>query len=151
MNIDRFYHRNFRYRHHPPKAAPTTNRDQKWLKRAAKAASQVEGKWRVGCVIVKSGRVLAVAANSRKNDPSVCVDRFWCSSDHAETAALRMVSDPYGATAYVARIGRDGSPRHAQPCVRCQEMLDKYQVRAVWTSDLEYIKERRKEIAAGNI
>jgi pyrimidine deaminase RibD-like protein len=117
-----------------------SNRDLRWLARAAKVAEMADGRWRVGCVLVRSGRVLAAAANSMRNDPMVCGDELWLSSEHAEVAALRLAGDATGATAYVARIGSDGSWRHAQPCLRCQHWLDKYSVHSVWTSDQSYIE-----------
>jgi pyrimidine deaminase RibD-like protein len=127
-----------------PRAAELRGgRDLRWLERAARAAEEVEGRWKVGCVIVKSGRVLAVAANSARNDPSVLDGRYWLASEHAEMAALRLAAYPRGATAYVARIGAGGEMRHAQPCLRCQRWLDEYGVSAVWTSDDEYIRSRQ--------
>ncbi len=98
-----------------------------------------DGRWRVGCVLVRSGRVLAAAANSVRNDPSICADTPWLSSEHAEMAALRLAGDARGATVYVARLGSDGTWRHAQPCLRCQYKLDEQGIVAIWTSDPEYI------------
>lgn len=116
-----------------------SQRDLRWLQRAAKAAELADGRWRVGCVLVRSGRVLAAAANSVRNDPSVCASMPWLSSEHAEMAALRLAGDAFGATAYVARIGADGSWRHAQPCLRCRHKLEEFSITSIWTSDPEYI------------
>lgn len=117
-----------------------SSRDHRWLERAAKMAAVADGRWRVGCVLVRSGRVLAAAANSVRNDPANCGSTPWLSSEHAEMAALRLAGDAAGATAYVARIGADGSWRHAQPCLRCQHVLDQFSIHAVWTADPEYIE-----------
>jgi pyrimidine deaminase RibD-like protein len=102
----------------------------------------VGGRWKVGCIIVQGSRVLALAANAERNDPAVLGGEFWHSSVHAEVAALRLAGDARGATAYVARVGRDGAVRHAQPCVRCQQALDEAGVSAMWTSDPAYVASR---------
>jgi pyrimidine deaminase RibD-like protein len=127
----------------PPAISPVSGgRHLRWLEVAAKMAAVSDGKWRVGCVIVRGGRVLAAASNTVRNDPATCRDTLWESTEHAEMAALRLAGNPKRATVYVARIGRDGAWRHAQPCRRCQEVLDEHEVRVVWTSDPAYVSER---------
>jgi pyrimidine deaminase RibD-like protein len=126
-----------------PRVLAVDGRAARWLERAGKIASTVSGRWRVGCVIVRGGRVLAAAANSQRNDPAVLGQHIWHSSVHAEIAALRLAGDVRGATAYVARVGQNGATRHAQPCVRCQHALDEAGVRVVWTSDPAYVESRR--------
>lgn len=126
-----------------PRTLAVAGRAARWLDRACRVASAVDGQWKVGCVIVRGGRVLSSAANSQRNSPSVLDQEFWHASVHAETAALRLASDVRGATAYIARVGRDGAVRHAQPCGRCQRALDEAGVRAVWTSDPSYVASRR--------
>jgi pyrimidine deaminase RibD-like protein len=131
--------------HAEPQAAQIrSTRDLRWLRRAAKAAAAVDGRWRVGCVLVRSGSVLSVAANTLRNDVWALDGQSWQASEHAEMAALRLAGDVGGATAYVARIGADGVWRHAQPCLRCQHHLDRHGVHAVWSSDPEYITARRR-------
>lgn len=117
-----------------------SGRDLRWLHRAAKVAAVADGRWRVGCVLVRSGRLLAAASNIVRNDPANCGDEPWLSSEHAEMAALRLTGNAAGATAYVARIGADGVWRHAQPCLRCQHWLDRYGIHAVWTADPTYVE-----------
>ena len=90
-------------------------------------------------MLVRSGRVLAAAANTVRNDPANCGSAPGRASEHAEMAALRLAGDAEGATAYVARLGADGTWRHAQPCLRCQHVLDRFSIHAVWTADPEYI------------
>lgn len=126
-------------RHFSPAASTMSAKDARWMRLAAKAASTATGKWRVGCVIVRGGRVRAVAANSFRNEANTCSGKLWHMSEHAEEAAVRMAGESHGATAYVVRLGRDGSWRHAQPCIRCQSLLDDREIRAVWSSDPAYI------------
>jgi len=135
----------------PPRPAEfRSTRDQRWLERAAKVAALAEGRWRVGCVLVRSGRVLAASANSVRNDPAVCGALPWRSSEHAEMGALRLAGDAAGATAYVARLGSDGKWRHAQPCRRCQYWFDALSIHAVWTSDPEYIERMATRARSGS-
>lgn len=129
-------------RYADPRVLELRGRDHRWLARAVKIAETVDGRWRVGCIIVRGSRVLAVAANTHRNQPENLDGCYWHSSVHAEMAALRMVAEPQGATAYVARVGRDGLVRHAQPCARCQSMLDRFEVQAVWSSDPQYVAMR---------
>lgn len=136
-----------RYRN--PRVLDVRGRDARWLDRARRVAETADGRWRVGCVIVRGGRVLAVAANTQRNDPGALDGCLWHTSVHAEIAALRQVSDPRGATAYVARVGRNGETRHSQPCLRCREVLENAGVKAVWSSDASYVKDRELGITRG--
>ena len=134
-------------RYENPHVLPVQGRDERWLERAKRVAESVNGKWRVGCVIVRGSRVLAVAANTQRNEASTLDGCLWHSSVHAEMAALRQVAEPAGATAYVARLGRDGRVRHAQPCIRCRTELAAAGVDAVWTSDPQYVAARQEKSA----
>jgi tRNA(Arg) A34 adenosine deaminase TadA len=134
-------------RYKNPTVLHVVGRDARWLERALKVAAVADGRWRVGCVIVRGGRVLAAAANTQRNDPANVDGCFWHVSVHAEMAALRQVADPRGATAYVARIGRSGEIRHSQPCIRCREVLEESGVRAVWSSDASYVEKREHDLS----
>lgn len=125
-----------------PRVLAVQGRDARWLERARRIAVTVDGRWKVGCILVRGGRVLAAAANSQRNHPAVLGTELWHTSVHAEVAALRLAGEAAGATAYVARVGRDGAVKHAQPCLRCQTTLDEAGVRAVWTSDVAYVAAR---------
>lgn len=129
-------------RYPDPAPCPTDGRDRRWLERATRAAAAAGGRWKVACILVRGGRVLSVAVNSERNDPAICPDRLWGSSEHAEEAAIRMCRDPRGATAYIVRVGRDGTLRHAQPCNRCAALLARRSVRPVWSCDPEYLAQR---------
>lgn len=120
-------------------------RDRRWMAYAEKIARGLDSRWRVACVIVKNGRVLAVAACQERNDPRCCHDRLWMSSEHAEAGALRLAGpSARGAVAYVARVGRDGKVRHAQPCRRCRAALEAAGCRYLWTSDPTYAGDPRE-------
>ena len=135
-------------RYADPQVFDLQGRDHRWLARAVRIAQSVDGRWRVGCVVVRGSRVLAVAANTQRNHPTTLDGCLWHSSVHAEMAALRQVAEPKGTTAYVARVGRDGLVRHAQPCARCQTALTNSGVAAVWSSDQQYVDARRAALQA---
>lgn len=126
-----------------PRVLPINGRAGRWLERARRVAETVDGQWKIGCIIVRGGRVIASAANTQRNEPGVLGEQLWHCTVHAEIAALRMAGNAAGATAYIARVGRNGMLRHAQPCVNCQDELDKAGVRAVWTSDPHYVAKRQ--------
>ncbi|WP_412566443.1 hypothetical protein [Streptomyces chartreusis] len=87
---------------------------------ALKQAARSRCRYRVGAVLARGSRVLGGSANLQRNPPHV---DFRHATFHAEEAVLRRVVCPRGATAYVARLGRDGSPLMARPCWRCQRAL----------------------------
>ena len=97
--------------------------------------------WRVGAILVKSGRVLSTGVNRYRNDPSMV--HVGEVSYHAEEVALRRAGNANGATIYVARITRSGKIGEARPCKRCQALLLEYGVNtAVWTEPSGWGKER---------
>lgn len=92
--------------------------------------------WKLGAVVRKGGRVLAVGWNVDKNVPEN-VEMDWAAcSVHAEVSALKQVSDPSGSIVYVARVTRGGRVGMAKPCKRCRAYLTDVRVkRAVYTID----------------
>lgn len=97
--------------------------DLRWVRNAMKVASEGDGGYRLGAVVVKSGSVLGTGANRRRNDPATAcgVDRSaW--SVHAEEACLRGIraGRARGGTLYVARVSVRGAARLARPCTNCQ-------------------------------
>lgn len=97
--------------------------DLRWIRNAMKVASDGDGGYRLGAVVVKSGSVLGSGSNRRRNDPATAhgVDRSaW--SVHAEAACLRNLKNgkARGATLYVARVSVRGAARMSRPCTNCQ-------------------------------
>ena len=80
--------------------------------------------WKLAALIVKGGSVISTGLSKRRNDPLNVPGGENCS-EHAEAAALRRArkSNLSGATAYIARIGRDGEPKLAKPCSECEQAL----------------------------
>jgi tRNA(Arg) A34 adenosine deaminase TadA len=121
--------------------------DLRWMNLAAQQALMApHDKWRVGAVIVRSGRVLSTGYNRYRNDPAQ-VEPGGVSY-HAEQVALRKVGDAEGSTIYVARVTRSGLIGLAKPCEMCQDLLQSHGVHtAVWTTPDGWGKLRVRELA----
>jgi len=110
-----------------------SNTDRSFLSTAAKAASNSEYKFRMGAVVVKSGRVLSVDTNYNKRSPYTPPNRW---STNAEIRALRSASDTKDATLYVARLSKSGDVALAKPCAWCMEHIITAKIsRVVYTID----------------
>lgn len=120
-----------------------------WLSKAVGIANNAShSQWRVGALIVKSGRVLGSGANRYRNHPSR-VDRNGVSY-HAEEVALRRSTRVAGSTIYVARVTRSGTIGLALPCPRCQQDLFECGVTsAVWTEPKGWGKAKISELIGG--
>lgn len=78
---------------------------------------------KIGCVIVRRNKILGTGANLMKTHPKS--PHAWKSS-HAEfMAAISANYEIEGATAYVYREQKDGTPAISRPCSSCWEFLMK--------------------------
>ena len=113
---------------------------------ALAAAKSSQHKTRVGAVVVKSGRVLAIKPNRFKNNP-LNAPPTRCSV-HAEVAALRSCgTNARGSTVYVARVGGYELQQLAKPCPRCSAYIVKAGLkRAVWTTAEGMDQSRAREL-----
>lgn len=86
-----------------------------------------------GAVVVKSGRVLGMGYNKRRNDPrNLNPGRHrYDSGCHAEMSALKNVSDPRGAIIFVARVNRSGNDLLSKPCEICASELKRLGIKKV--------------------
>jgi deoxycytidylate deaminase len=116
-----------------------SKRDIRFINSAMRAAAsgKTRKRYKLGAVIVKSGRVLAWGYNANKNRPEDWIPReAW--SVHAEESCLKKLPtrDSVGGTLYVARISKQGQPRLSKPCDNCQALASSYGVeRIVYTTD----------------
>lgn len=104
---------------------------ERYLIMALGVASTSTCRHKHGAVIVRHGKVLGTATNRTKNDPRYIDWRH--SSIHAEIAAMKKAGWPKRATVYVARINNLGEPRLSKPCDNCQEVLDAFKCKVVFT------------------
>jgi len=92
-------------------------KDFSFLTLAGKVASLSEHhRFRLGAVVVKSGRVLSQGVNVAKKGPDTPPFR---ESVHAEVNAMRGVNGIEGATVYVARLDACDDLVMAKPCEYC--------------------------------
>ena len=105
-----------------------SNSEMNMLNKALGVAMESDCKQRVGAVVVKAGKVLAVATNRDLNDPAILEQSkvYMHAAICAERRALAMISDDMakGAVVYVARAARkDDNFACSKPCERCQKVM----------------------------
>lgn len=119
-----------------------SNKDRNYMERAIKVASASTERQRHGCVLTKGGSVIGVGVNTFRNHPCSVSNPNNESSYHAEIMALKATSLPVGATAYVARVNRQGVVRMSMPCIRCAKALRLSGIkRVLWSTDSGEIEE----------
>lgn len=108
-------------------------RDKSFLAAAAKLAQTSDNRFKMACIAVRSGSVLAADINVTKKHPTTPPNRF---STHAEIGAMKGCSDPTDATLYIARLKLDGTTAIARPCSWCMQQIQKNRIyRVVYTTD----------------
>lgn len=111
-------------------------KQDRYIRFAIRMARQapVDQIFRVGCVIVRGSVPVTCGFNNMAKTHPRAVGLYRYPSIHAELAAMIGVDDEElkGATAFVARIGRDGSVRLAKPCEGCESELRRHGVKEVW-------------------
>lgn len=112
-----------------------SNTDQKFLSVATKLAFTSDNRFRVGAIVVKSGRVLGGSSNITRKSPSTPPNRF---STHAEVAAIKVASETHGSTLYVSRVNSINLNALARPCSWCiQKIMESGIDKVVYTSSID--------------
>ena len=110
------------------------------LRIAKKMANLSSGDYMLGAVVMKSGRVMGKGFNKYNAINAMARRFFGHPTIHAEIAA--MSNAPHGslngASIWVYRTRRDGSPGLSFPCARCQVALKKFGIRRVIYSIPDY-------------
>ena len=116
-------------------------KQHRYISLASKVAEQSDyGKFRHGAVLVKGNSVRNVSCNKHRH----CNfgTRFRESNTgiptlHAELGAILGMdrSVTQGATVYVVRINREGTPRMSKPCPMCESALKHVGVKRVVYTD----------------
>lgn len=107
---------------------PLSRSQRSFLNLAMRAAESSDCQQRHGAIVVRGGSVLAIGVNKWRNDVTMAgiLHDEGRSSDvsiHAEIDALSRVSNPRGATIYIARVNRRGKARLSKPCDNCAKAL----------------------------
>lgn len=97
-------------------------RQEKFLSLAKKVSHRSDHhSHKLGAVITRGNRVLGTGHNTMKTHPHS--SHFW-KSTHAEfMATLSAGYDIKGATVYVYREQKDGTPAMSRPCRYCWDFL----------------------------
>lgn len=110
-----------------------SNKDVSFIAAAAKIAHTSDNRFRVGAIVVKSGRVMGGSPNITRRSPRTPPNRF---STHAEIAAINVSSDCSRATLYIARLNNSDMYSISKPCAWCmQKIIQSGITRVVHTLD----------------
>ena len=117
------------------------------IRLASKQASESKfSRARVGAVIAKGNRVLAVGHN-RIGHSKYLRNRRFSESIHAEQDAIlqllkaRRGDELVGATIYVSRINNSEKPMLSRPCAMCHSLIQAVGIRQVVFTTNEGIAE----------
>lgn len=115
--------------------------EQAYLSLARYLSTKSTSKQKHGAVVVKSGRVIGIGYNKRRNNPdSVSPEHIktHCST-HAEIDAIRDAGwKVKGAVLYVARVNSSGKDRNSKPCERCEVVIEETQIKKVIYTGSDY-------------
>lgn len=109
---------------------------------AKKASTHSNYKHRLGCVIVKSGRILATGYNMVGHKSTY---GKWPDSLHAEEMAILKLMKPslfhhlQGAKLYITRTRKNGKLATAKPCNKCMQLIISVGIREIIYSTNETI------------
>lgn len=123
-----------------------TNRVRSRIKQAAKAATNSNDKFKIGCVLYKGANLLSSGFNQMKKTHRAACEHYDFPFIHAEYSAIKSVkytSSLKNCSVYVARVDRFGNYAMSKPCEGCQEMLKNNGIKTVYfTTDngIEKIK-----------
>jgi tRNA(Arg) A34 adenosine deaminase TadA len=110
-----------------------SNKDISFIAATAKIALTSDNRFRVGAMVVKSGRVMGGSPNITRRSPRTPPNRF---STHAEIAAINVSSDCSRATLYIARLNNSDLYSISKPCAWCmQKIIQSGITRVVYTLD----------------
>jgi tRNA(Arg) A34 adenosine deaminase TadA len=110
-----------------------SNKDNSFIAAASKIARTSDNRFRVGALVVKSGRVLGGSPNITRVSPKTPPNRF---STHAEIAAMNIASETNGATLYIARLNSKNKYAVSRPCAWCMQKIKQHEInRVVFTTD----------------
>lgn len=122
----------YKFREYEFDSTHVSCKDFSFLRQAAKQAFYSNHhRFRLGAIVVKSGRVLSQGINIPKKSPNTPPYR---ESIHAEVSAIKNAKNPDGATIYVARLSASDDMAVAKPCEYCVEhMLENGITRVVFS------------------
>ena len=108
-------------------------RERTHLNRAIEISKQSTCRQKHGVVIARGAKVIAIAVNTDRNNPSHCTNPKREASYHAEINAVKQIksTDFSGVVLYSARTNNSGEPMNAKPCSRCQAVIEFLNIKKV--------------------
>lgn len=103
---------------------------------AIRQANKSTFKQRLGATLTKGKRILGVGYNETNRNTKHWT-QYWEGSIHAEEAALLQAIKEHGlselrnSTLHVVRLSKSGHLAMAKPCLHCQELLRRFQIKKV--------------------
>jgi deoxycytidylate deaminase len=112
-------------------------REFRWAAKMSRMSRQL---FRLGCVIVRAGRILAQGFNRIGTTNPLIRLYFGYPTKHAEIDALSCLSKDHckGATLVVYRETGTGLPAKSKPCGRCMEAIKAYGIKKIMYSTDEW-------------
>lgn len=104
------------------------------IARLASQMSEFDQRYKVGAVISRHGKPLAIGCNKLKTHASYPE----AYSIHAEIAAIMRVKYTENTTLWVYRETSDGKPGIAKPCHLCMPVIIEAGIKRIYYSILEY-------------
>ena len=103
----------------------------RFLDMACGVAMTSECRMKHGAIVVRHSKILGASPNVERNNPKIV---GWANASvHAEIRAMKRAGWPTKATIYVARVNNHGERRLSKPCANCQEVLDQFKIKVVYT------------------
>lgn len=91
---------------------------------AALLSPGIQGRFRLGSVLIKGKSILSMGNNSYKTNPNLLKLYHW-PFIHAESGAILSagMDNCEGGTLYVLRVKQDKSLGMAKPCLSCESLI----------------------------
>jgi tRNA(Arg) A34 adenosine deaminase TadA len=112
------------------------------MKRAARASTtSTHEVYKMGAVVVKSGRILSAASNRINRGCSLISDKKWKNTLHAEAHAIlhllkkKRLKQLVGSSLYVTRVSRSGQLLNSKPCSFCAALAASVGVKSIYFTD----------------
>ncbi len=98
---------------------------------------------KLGCVIVKKGKILGIGFNKKKTSPKAT---NFNRTIHAELDAILnagILTDLAGSDLYIFRQVKDGTLARSFPCIHCQDLIREAGIKTIFYTDKNKYETRR--------
>jgi len=114
-------------------------RIDKYIEYAGVLAHNSVMRYRLGAVLIKSGKIIGAGRNHKKY--SHMAKDHWSQTIHAEVdAILKSDKSPRGSTLFLSRILKNGSTALSKPCEACIRVMKEERIKSVYYTTAEGIE-----------